>query len=245
MELKKMEVEIILTKKANQKLSYYIDECPVEISGFGKVRELPEGEGAKKFEVYDVEILPQTATGGDVKVTEEELAAFLTAKMRKRESVVDYKCWWHSHADFGVFFSGTDEETIEGSTDFPYLVSIVGNKRGEFLGRLDMYQPLRMTFDAIVLVKQDENPRLRRQVQKEIEEKVIINNAVMSDIVDDDEHLPKSGSPRERKFMTQLDRFLESIGYHTESDDDEDEYDDDNIRRPKVTGKRKPWESRP
>lgn len=230
------EVKIVITKEAHQKLSYYIEECPVEISGFGKVRELEPDGKVKKFEVYDVEILKQEATGGDASISEEDLSAFIMEKMKSKQSVEAYKCWWHSHADFAAFFSGTDEATIDGSIDFPYLISLVGNKKGEILGRLDTYKPIRLTFEADVMIERDDNVRLRNKIKKEIEEKVTIKHANMgftrtSDSWDDD--IPKKDwFKKEHHMRTPLDRFLESQGYSII--DNEDEEDEDNIVRHKT-----------
>lgn len=227
-------VEIILTKLANQKLFYYIEECPVEISGFGKVKELPqeEDDSTKRFQIYDIEILPQEVSGADAEMSEEDLAKFLHAKMKAKKSVVDYKCWWHSHADFGAFFSSTDEGTIDGSTDFPYLISIVGNKAGDLIGRLDLYKPLRMTFEAVILTEQEENKSLRQKIRKEIEGKVAIKKFLTESKMgftlegdSEQESLLDRGTKVKRlsQRMTPTDRFLESRGYHVELEDEDDD----------------------
>ena len=96
-----MKIEI--TAEAYMKLRYFITECPVEISGFGKVREkertvtLETDEniteqswwnktkynwnkkdqtisGPEKYlEIYDIEILPQVVSGTHATMSEETL----------------------------------------------------------------------------------------------------------------------------------------------------------------------------
>lgn len=171
-----MKVKLTIKAKALEKLRMYVEECPAEISGFGKVRDVtPKGvRGAKAFECYDVEILPQGVSGADANMSEEEIAAFLTSKIRAKQSVTDYKLWWHSHNDFGVFFSRTDTGTIESSSEFPYLISLVTNKANEYEARIDVYKPIRMTSDVEVFLESYGNQKLRDQIKKEIEEKVVI-----------------------------------------------------------------------
>jgi len=50
---------------------------------------------------------------------------------------------WHSHVDFGAFWSGTDETMIKGMNNgmTPYLVSLVQNKMGEHEQRVDFFNP--------------------------------------------------------------------------------------------------------
>src|SRR3990167_3722402 len=40
-----------------------------------------------------------------------------------------------------AFFSGTDTGTIDASSEFEWLVSLVANKSGEMVARADIYQP--------------------------------------------------------------------------------------------------------
>lgn len=168
------KVELIIKSKAHEKLRYYVEECPAEISGFGRVRKLRETTDAIRFELYDVEILPQKVSGADANITQGDIAEFMTEKMKKRQSLVDYKLWWHSHAVMKAFFSVTDDTTINTSSEFSYLISLVTNKAGDYECRLDVHNPVRMTVDVNVLVEPFGNERLRAQIVKEIEEKVVI-----------------------------------------------------------------------
>jgi hypothetical protein len=192
-------MEIYITTTAWLKLKYYISECEREISGFGKVRfieesEILEDKEEKEYnslgyqvynknsffeekrsvlQIYDIEILPQTVSEAHATIDQSTLAQFLTEKIRKNEKVEDYRVWWHSHATMEAFFSATDTNTIAGSTEFPYLVSIVGNHANSFQTRLDIFKPFRMTFEDITLkVEHDDNEELRAQCKKEIAKKV-------------------------------------------------------------------------
>lgn len=56
------------------------------------------------------------------------------------ESLKDWNVWWHSHSTMGVFWSGTDNNTIlEHANNGGYLISIVTNKEGKFKTRIDIF----------------------------------------------------------------------------------------------------------
>jgi hypothetical protein len=99
--------------------------------------------------VTDVEIFEQETSGAHSTITIEALAKFQDEVVRAGGSMKDYTLWWHSHAHMSVFFSKTDTDTIDGSTEFPYLVSLVVNKKAEFKARLDVHYPTHLTCDNV------------------------------------------------------------------------------------------------
>lgn len=146
----------------------YVDNCMYEIGGLGKVTT--DGED---FFVSDVEIFKQKVTEAHVDMTAEALADFQYEKAQKHESLLEYKFWWHSHAKMGVFFSGTDTNTIDSSTEFPWLVSVVTNHLHELTGRVDIYSPVHMYIDKVpVVIVDDTDEAIVAQCLKDIEEKV-------------------------------------------------------------------------
>ena len=195
-----MKIEI--TSKAYLKLRYFITECPTEISGFGKVREVMrevtqetnediddekwwkkskwkfnKGSGTitgpeKILEIYDIEILPQVVSGVHATMSDETLQKFLFDKMKRGQSTKDYKVWWHSHCDMDAYFSVVDTTTIERSTEFPYLISIVGNHAGKMVCRLDVHKPMPMQMDFELVVQKPVDEDIRKWVQKQIKQKV-------------------------------------------------------------------------
>lgn len=190
-------MRITITRKAFLKMKYYIEACPIELSGLGKVREymaprvqrededdwsynflkwkkkeIERPAEERVYEIYDIELLDNTATGTHATMSPETLARFMQKKMRKNQSIKDYKVWWHSHVDFDAFFSGIDTGTIEQSTEFPYLISIVGNKRGKFLCRFDTYSPERITIHPKLEIATHEDSRLRAECFKQVRKMV-------------------------------------------------------------------------
>lgn len=176
-----------MTNEAYLKMRYFVEECETEISGFGKVRPVTmEADDSDKpgyfgfrtekeetaLEIYDIEILPQIVSGVHATISTETLAKFLHEKMKKGESTADYKVWWHSHVDMEAYFSGTDVNTINGSTEFPYLISIVTNKRGDIRARFDMYEPNPFMANVDIEVQQAEDKDIRNWCRRQIRSKV-------------------------------------------------------------------------
>lgn len=191
------DIQIHITHEAYTKLRYYVLGCDTEISGFGKVKEFgyieknwvtEYNDGELKFGrkhktvlkeyakqgllIYDIEILPQVVTATHASIDPETIAQFMTTKMATGENIGDYKVWWHSHVDFDAYFSNTDITTIEESTEFPYLISIVMNKKGESQTRLDINDTFPRFSYIDIKVEDAVNQELKEKIAEEIEQKV-------------------------------------------------------------------------
>ncbi len=137
-------MKIVIQSQAWEKIMQYTDLAIGEISGLGKVEKI-DGH----LTVTDVEIFEQETSGAHSTIPTEALAKFQDDVVRKGGSMKNYTLWWHSHAHMGVFFSGTDTSTIDGSTEFPYLVSLVVNKKGEYKARFDIHHPVHLIADNV------------------------------------------------------------------------------------------------
>jgi len=159
---------LYITPHAWDKLRAYTDNCNDEIGGMGKLR-LENGN----FYVEDVEIYDQVVTPGTVDLTAETLAKWQVTKIKAKESLAPYTFFWHSHANMTVFFSATDKTTINGSTEFPFLVSLVINHKHELVARLDIFKPVHVTVEQLTIKVLDTvNSDLITLCQQEIAEKV-------------------------------------------------------------------------
>ncbi|OQX52709.1 MAG: hypothetical protein B5M48_04770 [Candidatus Omnitrophica bacterium 4484_213] len=158
----------LITPEAKQRLDLYIKLASYEISGLGKVQPINQ----RDIFISDVFILEQEVSFDSTELDSKTLSKWLTKIVQEGKNPVHYKCWWHSHNDMRVFWSNTDRATIEkfGSD---WMVSIVGNKRGDYLVRLDIFQPFRLTVDNLKLeMYYPENPSLKAKIQREIKAKV-------------------------------------------------------------------------
>lgn len=160
-------MNVTLTSDVWERMKAYVDLCNEEISGLGKVER--DGDN---FRIVDIALFEQTVSAAHSDITAEALAKFQVELIRKNESLEDWNFWWHSHAKMGVFFSGTDTGTIDSSTEFKYLVSLVTNHKHEFTARVDIYEPVRMYKMLDVEIEEQENQAVLDACQKEIDEKV-------------------------------------------------------------------------
>ena len=157
---------VTIEQRALTAFRYYLDAVPGEVGGIGLVAERPEGP-----HIFEVFILLQTSAPGATELDAERLAAFVDRFERHGGDPVQLRCWWHSHGDLDVGWSETDEATIAA---FPGegLVSLVGNRRGDLLARLDRWGPACETRRAVRVVPTGDPPAaaeaLRARVQAEV-----------------------------------------------------------------------------
>lgn len=161
-------MKLKIEKRAWQKIAAYVDNCQFEIGGLGKV--VCDGND---FIVSDVHIFHQKVTPAHVDLTAETLAKFQSECVKRKESMKDFKFWWHSHAKLDAFFSGTDTATIDQSAlDFPWMVSFVTNHAHKKVARLDVYQPVHLTCTLDIEVLDDVDQTIIDACKAEIAEKV-------------------------------------------------------------------------
>lgn len=120
-----------------------------ECSGFGMVKKQ-----GNSFLIYDVVIPKQSNSASHTEIDVDAMCEMMSDMAMEGKDTADWKCWWHSHADFNVFYSGTDNATIESFMEFvspenAYLISIVVNHAGDMVCRLDIAHPLRMTMEGV------------------------------------------------------------------------------------------------
>ena len=75
------------------------------------------------------------------------------------------RAWIHSHAAFNVFWSATDVRTIEALATGDWLASLVVNKAGARLARVDVTFPVRATFDEVATIAV---PRLAQAAERNV-----------------------------------------------------------------------------
>lgn len=161
-------MQLFIEHTAWQKIQYYVDTCKTEVSGIGKI-ERREGD----FYVTDVKIFEQDVSGAHSDIDAETLAKFQVELLKSNEDPADWTLWWHSHANMGVFFSARDVDTIDESTDFRYMVSLVTNHKHELVARVDVYDPARLYTELDVdILLPDVSAEIATECQAEIDAKV-------------------------------------------------------------------------
>ena len=125
-------IKIELSSWAYSKMVHYTQRANGEISGFGKINKI-----GNRIIVTNVKIFEQQCNSGYTSLDREALSNFLLNLVKKGENPAKWKLWWHSHNDFEVFWSATDETNILRHSQQSYLLSICINKDIEMVGRID------------------------------------------------------------------------------------------------------------
>jgi hypothetical protein len=160
-------MELKLTAEAWAKMRGFVDNARGEISGMGRVTR-ENGD----FIVTDIALFEQTVSGAHSDIPAQALAQFQVELIRKGDSAEHWNLWWHSHATMGVFFSKRDTDTIDESTDFRYMLSLVTNHKHELTARIDVYEPARLYSEIDVVIDEPENAEIIEWCKTEIEKKV-------------------------------------------------------------------------
>jgi hypothetical protein len=156
-----------------QKIMHWIDKAPGEISGLGKLT-LDKVTGL--IEIKSAVLLTQQNTGTS---TDIDAAAVGKAMFEMRDQPGELNWWWHSHVNMGVFWSGTDLDTIREIGDKGFVVATVFNKKREIKSCL-YYPSGNPLFDGVLIddletrVMDYIQPELITQWNTEFEEKCTV-----------------------------------------------------------------------
>lgn len=162
-------MRLIIPPEIESKLHAYVMAVQGEIAGMGKVK-IDEETG--DIVVEDICIYDQEVTGGTADLSTDALAAFMMEKIQAGESLAPWILWWHSHSHMAAFFSGRDTSTIDGSTDFQHLISLVVNKRRERECRIDTFRPFRLTETDVPVVVPSSSYVVPEDIRAEVAQKV-------------------------------------------------------------------------
>ena len=161
----------MLTVKINlpalERILHYVDLAPGEVSCLGTVER--DGEA---LVVTDLFLPKQSCSGASTEMDPADVAKLLVDLEQQGIDPKTLRLWLHSHADMNCFWSGTDTETIAGLCNDGFLLSIVTNKAGRMLARVDVFEPIPFTIDKVPIEPLLPDFGLREQCQAEIEAKV-------------------------------------------------------------------------
>ncbi len=165
-------VKILIPRKEWNKIRYWVDISPVEISGVGIVKptKTTTVNGKTVITELTVEKVLLLRQRNSATLTDIDTQALLELMAEYAEDSEYIRLWWHSHVNFDVFWSGTDEATIN---DFhaDWMLSIVTNKKNENKARLDIYNPIRTMIKVNELVIVDGTEEDEAELYKEYQEK--------------------------------------------------------------------------
>jgi len=149
-------------------LEIYADESPGEIHLLGFLKTIPQPDNDKY--VLESVVLPKQAVGGAGFET-PDLFGVLEEAIDRGLSTATLKFRAHSHVDMSVFWSDTDNGDLNSwGLECQYMVSLVYNRKGERLARLDIFHPTRTWKECDVTIIHP--PELVEKIRAEIANKV-------------------------------------------------------------------------
>ena len=166
--------KVCITLEALQKMKCFTDEFPHEINGFGTV--------VKKenvLTIMDVFILPQVSGANHLHVATDSNSfnqlIYKLVKKGKDPSLIALQ--WHSHSSASVFFSLEDISTIRKYLNCDFMISIVINKKGDILSRLDIFRPIQISLEVpLMVIIPDVHPKVRDVCRNAIEKCVRLDS---------------------------------------------------------------------
>lgn len=162
-------LKVIMSKEAKKKIMDYVIACDTEITGFFDV------DFDRERNVFVIEniypLLEQEGSGAEVEMSAAGIETFNLALMDQGVTQLP-RGWWHSHVNMGVFFSGTDREAMEDLTNETFNVSIVANKNKEMRCDVNLYRPMRHTFENVTIEVEDDEDVIEQAIFDEINEMV-------------------------------------------------------------------------
>lgn len=120
-----MKPKVVINNEVYQKIMFWVDKSPDEISGLGTVIF---DKKEQQFRVVSAMLLPQKNGPASTDIEAEDVCK---AMYELRESEGELRFWWHSHVNMGVFWSGTDHATIASISQGGWVLSSVFNKKRE------------------------------------------------------------------------------------------------------------------
>jgi hypothetical protein len=157
---------LMIEPTAYEKLWAWTRIAKGEFSCLGLVEETEEGPA-----ITDLFLVKQESTSTTTDMNQTDIARLLV-ELAQDGKEGQLLAWLHSHGSNGVFWSQTDEDTIDGLAFEPYAVSVVVNKRGEARGRVDVFQPFRFTVDDLPLKVRVQPQGLDKECAREFKAKV-------------------------------------------------------------------------
>lgn len=118
---------VYIPRHVYQQIMHWVNRAEGEVGGMGTVHF------SKKYNYFYVDrvfLLEQEVTGGSTDLCEKALGK-LETQLIKEGIEGDLNFWWHSHSNFGVFWSQQDRETINMLGGQGYCVATVFNKKNE------------------------------------------------------------------------------------------------------------------
>lgn len=159
---------IVFPEPTWKRLMAYVLACPLEIGGLGTVRVREDA-----LTVEEVFLLEQEVTGATTHLDPGAVGRFVARFAAEGRDPSLLRFWWHSHASMDVFWSATDIATIRDLSEEGFLLSLVGNHKGETRVSLALRRPFGVFADDLPFrIEPQLDSALVNEVRDEVRAKV-------------------------------------------------------------------------
>ena len=163
-----------ITELAYKKMMGYTQAVDGEVGGLLVVDETTDD-----VIISDITLPEQEISTGSVELDQNDMGKFMEDALKNnRELLPRLKGWWHSHAEMGTFWSGTDDTQFQHMLDYytsKKVYGIVVNKKQDLILRVDMQTPLgAITFDKIpvdIIANKDNNQQFKEETDLKVKKK--------------------------------------------------------------------------
>lgn len=118
-------MKVVIDPIEHEKIKYLVDKSNVEISGLGRAKWCDKIMGYRVTKTY----LLEQENGPASTDIDPNAVAKLMYESKDDDGYLNF--WWHSHVNMGVFWSGTDMDTMRQFAGHGMVVATVFNKKGE------------------------------------------------------------------------------------------------------------------
>jgi len=204
MKISAEQIRLYLLPEVEERLRHYTRLAPGEVSGLGHVEEVDGG-----FMVTDLFLPAQSCSSGGTELRAESVATLILTLDGAGVDAGRLRFWWHSHGSLDAFWSLTDEQCISNLANGDYVISLVTNKRGAMLARLDIFRPVRVTIDRLPVSVRQAGDRLLEQCRQELAARVEqVAPAPPFTLITGDQLTDQPDWERERYAGDELDELL-------------------------------------
>ena len=116
-------MKVNIPYELHDKIMFFVDKSSIEISMMARIKKEKD-----TFTLTNVYLLEQENTSTTTDIDADALGKLMYTS---REDEGYLNCWIHSHVNMGVFWSGTDRDTMQEFGANGFLLSLVFNKKGE------------------------------------------------------------------------------------------------------------------
>lgn len=164
-----MELKLHIQEMVFQKVMHWVDKCPQEISGMGII-EIIDGIPT----VTDAFLFKQKNTSTSTDLDGHDINALLY-ELHVKGVKSDLRWWWHSHVNMGVFWSATDQSTIQEIGSQGWITASVFNKKREVKSAIYTAEPFNIYMPDVPTTVITQIPQaLINEWDKSYNEKVVI-----------------------------------------------------------------------